>query len=115
MSKRVAKEQPPIDDPEAKELFAKIEADYVLQPHHRSLLLEACRALSRANQARQILDREGLTSTDRFGQVKSHPATLIERDNRGLFSRLLRELGLDLPSIDAQPARPGRKPQPDEE
>jgi hypothetical protein len=54
--------------------------------------------------AREILDREGLTYTDRFGQPKARPEVAIERDGRIAFARLLRELGLDVePPAETRP------------
>ena len=41
---------------------------------------------------------------DRFGQLKPHPATGIERDSTVLFARCLRELALDVePPAERRP------------
>ena len=60
---------------------------------HR-ILVEAARALDRAQEAKEVLDREGLTVTGSRGQVSAHPAAAIERDSRTLFARLIRDLNL---------------------
>lgn len=60
---------------------------------HR-LLVEAARALDRAQEAREVLNRAGLTITNARGQVAAHPAAAIERDSRTLFARLVRDLNL---------------------
>jgi len=53
------------------------------------------RQTDRCQQARQNLDREGLTTQTESGGLKAHPCVGIERDARLAFARLLRELDLD--------------------
>ena len=60
------------------------------------MLTLAAEAWDRGQQAREIVDRDGLTFTDRFGQPKARPEIAIERDSRIGFARLLRELALDV-------------------
>lgn len=72
-----------------------VVADYDLEDHHLRLLTLAAEAWDRCAEAREILEAEGLTFTDRFGQPKARPEVAIERDSRIAFARLLRELGLD--------------------
>ena len=79
----------------AKRWWREVVERYTLEPHHLRLLTEAATAWDRAQQARRLLDDEGLVVQDRFGQKKAHPAASIERDSRTLFARLLRELDLD--------------------
>jgi hypothetical protein len=45
------------------------------------------RLLQRGEQARELLDAEGLTVTDRYGQVKPHPAAGIEQACRLAVAR----------------------------
>ena len=71
-----------------------ISASYALESHHLRLLVLAGESWDRICQAREQVDREGLTIEGRFG-VKTHPAVLIEKDNKILFARLVRELNLD--------------------
>ena len=63
------------------------------------LLTRLCQARDRLDQARVLLDREGLTTTDRYGQTKSHPAVTVETASRIAVSRLLRELELADPVV----------------
>lgn len=70
--------------------------DYVLEAHHLRLLQSAAECWDRQQQARQILDREGITFRDDRGNVRAHPAVAIERDARIGFARLIRELDLDV-------------------
>jgi len=76
--------------------FASVVADYDLDPHHVRLLTLAAEAWDRGQQAREVIDRDGMTFSDRFGQPKARPEIAIERDSRIGFARLIRELGLDV-------------------
>ena len=80
--------------------------EYDLEHHHIRLLTLACEAWDRGQQARAILEKEGLTYHDRFGAPKARPETAIERDNRTAFARLLRELDLDLDGPTEAPRAP---------
>jgi phage terminase small subunit len=81
-----------------------VTSNYALEDHHKKILECACRAWDRAAQAAALVDAEGLVTYDRFQQAKVHPACLVERDNRALFARLVRELGLDLDSPEERRA-----------
>lgn len=76
--------------------FKDVLIDYDLEPHHVRLLTLAAEAWDRACAAREVIDRDGLTYDDRFGQPKARPEVGIERDSRIGFARLLRELALDV-------------------
>jgi phage terminase small subunit len=65
-----------------------------LQPHEAIIFLKACEAYDRAEQARRILKREGLTYLDRFQQPRSRPEVAIERDNRAQVAKLLTQINL---------------------
>jgi phage terminase small subunit len=88
--------------------FESVAETFILESHHLRLLELAGRSWDRAEEARQILAREGLTTTDKYGQAKPHPAIGIERDSQLRFSRLLREMALDTtPPPDSRPPRTG--------
>ena len=92
----------------AQGLWRKIVREFLLAPHQFELLRRACEASDRADEARKLIKREGLTTTDRYGQVKPHPAVNIERDARLALARLLRDLALEPEeSEDVRPARAG--------
>ncbi len=78
---------------------------YALEPHHVHLLRLACEALDRAEQARQLLEKDGLTVATAAGSVKEHPAAAVEREAARTFMRLVRELG-----INVGEARPAGRP-----
>jgi phage terminase small subunit len=86
--------------------FDKVLADYALEPHHVRLLTLAAESWDRCNQAREALEKHGLTFDDRFGAPHARPEVAIERDSRLAFARLVRELDLD---VDA-PAEGNRPP-----
>ena len=81
--------------PETADWWCAVLGDYELEAHHLRLLRLACEAWDRCQQAREILDRDGLTVPTGDGGLKAHPAIGIERDARTAFARLLRELDLD--------------------
>jgi hypothetical protein len=79
------------------------------ETHSLELLRQAAVCLDRIAGAEAALTRDGLTVLDRFGQVRSHPATVIERDQKALFKAIVRELALsDEPAPDG-PRPPGLK------
>lgn len=86
--------------------FESVLDDFDLEPHHLKLLTLAAEAWDRACAAREVIDKDGLTFTDRFGQPKARPEVGIERDSRIGFARLLRELALDADMTpDSRPPR----------
>ena len=92
---------------ESRKLWRSVLADYDLERRHEAALLTALEALGRMRQAQALLDTDGLTTTDRYGGAKAHPAVTIERDSRTAFLRAMRELGLDLeaPATSRPPSR----------
>jgi P27 family predicted phage terminase small subunit len=76
--------------------YADITTEFDLESHHLLLLQGAAECWDRAQQAREQLKKDGMTFTDRHGHIRPHPACQIERDSKALFSRLLRELALDV-------------------
>ena len=71
-------------------------ADYELESHHLKILQAAAECWDRAQEARKLLAKDGVCFTDRHGHIRPHPATQMERDNKILFARLVRELALDV-------------------
>lgn len=76
--------------------FGIVIKDYELDSHHIRLLLKACEAWDRSEQAREAIAAHGMTYVDRFGSPRARPECAIERDSRSAFARLVRELGLDV-------------------
>jgi hypothetical protein len=93
--------------PEARTWWTSVRTEYgITDPGGLKLLDVAARALHRLAEARALVDREGCTTQDRFGQRKTHPAVAIERDSRSGFLAAVRQLGLELEPV-GRPGRPG--------
>jgi P27 family predicted phage terminase small subunit len=91
-----AMESPAHLSPSARQWWTTTVETYILQEHHLRILQLACEAWDRSQQARERLDREGLTVPGAEGGIKTHPAVAIERDSRLAVARLVRELDLDV-------------------
>lgn len=61
-----------------------------------ALLRTALESHQRARMCREVIDKDGQTFRDRFGQVRSHPLLAAERDARSAFIQAMRVLNLDL-------------------
>jgi P27 family predicted phage terminase small subunit len=89
--------------PAARRWWTRLVADFGISDPAGELLLEtALRCFDRAEQARAVLDRDGVTATDTRDRPKQHPACAVERDSRAGMLAALRALNLDI-----QPLRPG--------
>ena len=92
--------------PETRAWWLSVVTGWSLEPHHIKLLTSCAESFDRAAQARQLVDRDGLTVPIASGGCRAHPAVAIERDARLTFARLLRELDLDV----APPQESARRP-----
>lgn len=105
--------QPPATLGEAGRVFwARVLELYDLSDfHHQQLLLHCCEQLDRAAAAKLVIAKEGVTTKDRFGQLRVHPAVEVERSAMNSFRQNLRELGLDIeaPPTPRGPRRPGTR------
>ena len=68
-----------------KQFYRQISRRYALSTHHLRLLTCACESHDRMTQAAALIAEEGLTTVDRHGQTRPHPAVAIERDSRYRF------------------------------
>jgi len=75
-----------------------------------AVLAEGAWSIHRAEAAKLTVEREGMTTTDRWGQVKPHPCVVIERDARAAALRALKQLGLggDTSEPSRGPGRPAK-------
>ena len=86
--------------------WSAVVSEYMLEPHHIRLLTLAGESWDRCAGAREALAKLGTTYNDRFGQPKARPEVAIERDSRIAFTRVLRELALDInePADESRPS-----------
>jgi len=88
--------------PEAKRIWRRVNAEYVLTPDGAAILQVALENWDRAQQAREQVSREGLTPEGR-----RHPGCDVERQAYGLFLRAMRQLALDIIPPSSKRGRPG--------
>jgi phage terminase small subunit len=81
---------------ESAEFYRKTVDTFELDDHHLLLLVKAMEAQDLAEKCRKILDKEGLTYTDRFGAPRARPEAKILNDSRNAVKNIFRELGFDL-------------------
>jgi P27 family predicted phage terminase small subunit len=90
---------------EAKDFWDSIVADYEMDDAaSQRLLATACEALDRMREAQRSIKQHGAVTTDRWGQLRPNPSTVIERDARAAMLACLKALNLDV----APPGRAGR-------
>ena len=89
----------------ATTLYAAVLTSYALEPHHVAVLVKALEAFDRAEAARAVIERDGILTTSRLGEVKASPAIAIERDSRAAFLSALKQLGLDIEGSPAPSTR----------
>lgn len=92
----------------AKRWYRRLMAEFEIRDEAGRLLLEtAMRAFDRGESARTLLEKDGITIVDRWGQQKPHPAATVERDARSGMLAALRALNLDIEPLRERPGRPG--------
>jgi phage terminase small subunit len=92
----------------AKKFWKKVLSEYVLSDAHdlqRLALAAGC--LDEIAGAEIILRAEGYFTLDRYGGRRENPAAKSVRENKIIFCRIIRELGLDLEG--AKESRPTRQ------
>jgi len=81
----------------AKKWWSKLISEYEFETPDSVMTLECVmECFDRATAAREMVEKDGAVLNDRFGQLKAHPATVIERDARMAMLRALKALGLDV-------------------
>jgi P27 family predicted phage terminase small subunit len=101
-------QKPPSDlSNEAKKKWKSLQAEYGISDEvGLTYLTTGCRFFDRMRLAQDTLKIEGMTQTDRFGQVKPHPCTVIERDAAASMIRAFKALNLDVMPLHDKPGRP---------
>jgi hypothetical protein len=80
-----------------KRLWKDALSGWDIQAEQFTLLLNLCECADRMAELTATLRREGQVVTDRFGQARPHPASLVLKAENGNFSRLYRLLALEPP------------------
>ena len=81
----------------SKDVWGEVSECFEIDAAHATMLQTALEALDRYNEAREILNKEGICFTNEAsGLVKLHPATRIEKESRQGFIMAWRALQLDL-------------------
>ena len=94
---------------ESKRIWKEITGEYeIIDAAGLRILRVSLEAFDRAQRARVIIDADGLTVTDKAGQIKSHPLLPVERDSRAAFLAGLKALNLDLEPLKGIGRPPGR-------
>jgi phage terminase small subunit len=89
-------------------MWSQIQSEYNITDKGGLIVLTAaCEAFARMREAQRLVDKEGMTTADRFEQQKPHPAIVIERDMRTQMLSALKALNLDLEPIKACGRPPG--------
>jgi hypothetical protein len=78
--------------------------DYDLHAAELELLRCALVSLDRADEAAEVIARDGVTVLDRYGTPKSHPAADIEARSRAAYARMVAQLSVKL--VEDEPKAP---------
>jgi len=80
-----------------KRVYRSLVAEYNIRDvGGQEVLVSGLEAKARARKCREIIDREGMTTVDRWGQPKAHPLLATERDARAAWLQAVKLLNLDL-------------------
>ena len=91
---------------EARAWWKKLIREYSVDDDYGLLILQtALEAFDRMRQAQAVIATEGLQFTDRYGQAKCHPATVVEKDSRSQMLASFKVLNLDIEPL-VKPGRP---------
>lgn len=91
---------------EAKRIWRDLIEEYAINDvAGLKILRVALESFDRCQKARDVIDNDGMTVTDRYGQTKPHPLLASERDSRAAFLAGLKALNFDIEPL----GRPGRK------
>jgi len=89
---------PPPPPPDLEERFQNLWMEHIHRMNPGKMItFEACLyALQRAEQARRMVDRQGLTlTTKKSGMRHINPLLRVEKENRDMGLKLWRMLGLN--------------------
>ncbi len=81
--------------PNTRQWWTRCAKENNLKEPRLQLLTLAGEAWDRSTQARTLLEQNGLTYLDRFGQPRPRPEVDIEKNAKLLFEKLMRSLDLE--------------------
>jgi P27 family predicted phage terminase small subunit len=90
----------------AKEWWKKIVEEWVLDDAGFLILQSGLEAFDRMVEAQALIKEHGVVAPDRWGQLKTNPAVLVERDCRAAMLAAFKQLHLDLEPLNDRPGRP---------
>ena len=91
----------------AEEFFVSLQTDYgIYDSAGTALLTCAAECWDRVRIAREKIAVDGDYVTDRYSQVRVHPAIRVEKDARQQFMAAIKALNLDLEPLKSAPGRP---------
>ena len=81
--------------PRGRQLWGEVGPTAAKTAGRQALLQAALECLDTADAARRLVEAEGLiVKTERSGVAHVHPGVRVEREARGQFARIWKELGL---------------------
>lgn len=93
---------------EAKKLKKSLLSEFDISDRGGLEILDrAIESFCRMREAEAIIDEEGLTIVNRFGEQKEHPALNTERKARAQFLLAIKQLNLDVLPPNHRIGRPG--------
>jgi P27 family predicted phage terminase small subunit len=93
---------------EAQKIKKNILKEFLIEDEGGLQILQtSLEAFDRMRECQKVIEKEGLTVKDRFGQIKAHPLCTVERDARSQFLLGLKRLNLDIEPLRDKLGRPG--------
>jgi len=91
---------------EGQKFYKEQQSVYGMEdPHEVRMLQMAGGCLDEIHESEGQIRKDGRFVKDRYGQIKEHPAGKVIRENRALFLRIIRELGLNVEIPESRPPR----------
>ncbi len=88
-----------------KRFWKKVLSEYeLIDAHDRERLKMACKCLDDLAEIEARVEADGRFTVNRYGSVVPHPGLKEIKDNRMLFTKIIREMGLDL-ATESRPPR----------
>lgn len=95
---------------EAAEQWIALTGEYdITDPAGLLLLQTSLEAFDRMREAQGLIAKHGAVTFDNKNQLRTNPATVIERDSRASVLAALKMLNLDVEPLRDRPGRPGGK------